>query len=256
MPIQNPTFVIVPGAWQPALAFEAFAEQLRGLDYPSQVVSLPSVGGAGTPLPGLEDDVKAVSDVVMKFADEARDVVLLCHSYGGIVGSCATEGLDVATRKVAGKSGGLILTVYMSAFMVPKGKSVLEMLGGQPLPWMDVQGEKCFAVSSHMPEVALNDLPPEIATVYASQLTYISTSVFATPSTFEPWANGLPCAYIFCEIDNALPLPIQQQMAAQLGPNATTFSLKAGHCPFLSIPGQLRDAVVKASEVGLSLKAA
>lgn len=92
--------------------------------------------------------------------------------------------------------------------------------------------------------------------MYAQQLTHISTSVFAAPSTFEPWASGLPCAYIFCEIDGALPLPIQQQMAAQLGPNATTFSLKAGHCPFLSIPDQLLDVVAQASEVGMSIKAA
>lgn len=91
MPNPNPTIVIVPGAWQPAEAFEAFAEQLRGLGYPSQVVSLPSVGGTGIPLPGLEDDVRAVSDAVTKHANEARDVVLLCHSYGGMVGSCAVR---------------------------------------------------------------------------------------------------------------------------------------------------------------------
>jgi hypothetical protein len=98
-------------------------------------------------------------------------------------------------------------------------------------------------------------MPLEKAVVYAEQLKHISVAAFATPSTFEPWANGVPCAYIFCELDNALPFPVQQQMAAQLGSNATTFSLKAGHCPFLSMPEELRDVVVKASEVGLSQKA-
>lgn len=85
----NPTIVIVPGAWLPAEVFEAFADQLRTYGYPSQAVSLPSVGGTETPLPGLKDDVKAVRDVVTKLSDEARDIVLLCHSSGGLVGSCA-----------------------------------------------------------------------------------------------------------------------------------------------------------------------
>jgi len=65
--------------------------------------------------------------------------VLLCHSYGGVVGSCAVEGLDLASRQKANKKGGVIMVIYLSAFMIPKGKSLLEMLGGQPLPWMDVQ---------------------------------------------------------------------------------------------------------------------
>jgi len=99
-------------------------------------------------------------------------------------------------------------------------------------------------------EVAFNDISPEKAAIYSGYLTHASTAAFATPSTYEP-SNGVPCAYIFCEIDGAVPLPVQQQMASQMGPDATTFSLKAGHCPFLSVPDQVIDAVLKASEVGL-----
>ncbi|KUJ08559.1 alpha/beta-hydrolase [Mollisia scopiformis] len=253
--MSNPTVVIIPGAWQPAEAFEPFGEHLRDVGYPTEVISLKSVGGTETPLAGLKEDADAVSEVLTKLADEARDIVLLCHSYGGVIGSCAIEGLDFATRRNAGKAGGVILTVYMSAFMLPKGMNVLDGLGGKPMPWMKIEEDKCFAVASELPQIALNDMPAEKAKAYSAQLTHTSVSAFATPSTFEPWANAIPCTYIFCEIDNALPLPVQQQMASQLGPNATTFSLKAGHCPFLSMPEQLRDVIVKASEVGLSRKA-
>lgn len=97
-------------------------------------------------------------------------------------------------------------------------------------------------------------MPLEEAIGYSKHLTHTSASVFASPSSFEPWANGVPCAFIFCELDKALPLPVQQQMASQLGPNATTYSLQAGHCPFLSMPEQLRDVVVRASDVGLNRK--
>lgn len=87
--IVNPTVVIVPGAWEPAKVLEPFAELLRGIGHPTEVVPLLSVGGTETPLAGLKEDVEAVREVLTKLADEARDIVLLCHSYGGVVGSCA-----------------------------------------------------------------------------------------------------------------------------------------------------------------------
>jgi hypothetical protein len=54
------------------------------------------------------------------------------------------DGLDFASRKAQGKIGGVILTIYMSAFMVPKGKSHLDMLDGKPLPWMSIEVRSSF----------------------------------------------------------------------------------------------------------------
>lgn len=98
-----------------------------------------------------------------------------------------------------------------------------------------------------MPQVAFNDLSAEKTTLYISQLTHSSAVVFATPSTFEAWTNAIPCAYIFCSMDNALPLPIQQGMALRFGPDAETYTLQSGHCPFLSIPEELLEVMEKAS---------
>jgi len=96
-----------------------------------------------------------------------------------------------------------------------------------------------------MPQVAFNDLSAEEAASCIKQMTHSSAVVFATPSTYEPWANGIPCEYIFTSDDNALPFPIQQQMAGQLGPQATTYTVKSGHCPFLSIPDELVEVIEK-----------
>lgn len=40
------------------------------------------------------------------------------------------ESFDLALRQKVGKKGGMIMMFYMSAFMLPKGRSLLEMLGG------------------------------------------------------------------------------------------------------------------------------
>lgn len=136
---QKPTIVFSHGAWQTAAGYDNFAKKLNGLGFPTEVVPLPSVGGTKSPLPGVPEDVAAVQGALTKHADAGEDIILLCHSYGGMVGSNAVQGLDYASRKAEGKKGGVILTVYLSAFMVPKGKSLLDMLGGQPLPWMSVE---------------------------------------------------------------------------------------------------------------------
>ncbi|PBP23973.1 hypothetical protein BUE80_DR005105 [Diplocarpon rosae] len=247
----KPTVVIAPGAWQRPSGFSSFAAQLRHAGHATEVVAYPSVGGTATPLPGLAEDVAATRAVLTKLLDNGgeAEVLLLCHSYGGVVGSCAVEGFSVVERERAGRKGGVRLVVYMAAFMIPKGSSLLQMLGGQPLPWMDVQGDKTTAVASLLPQVAFNDLPAEQAEQYAQDVTHSSSVVFATPSTFEPWAHGIRCAYIFCTEDRALPYPNQQQMAAQLGAGPVTWTLKAGHCPFLSVPEQLLEVVLEAAEV-------
>ena len=135
---KKPTIVIVPGSWQLPLVWDEFRAQLARAQYQSYHVDLPSIGGTTLPLTGLAEDVAAVQSVVRGFADCGDEIILLCHSSGGVVGSNAVEGFDVATRKAAGKKGGVVRVVYLSAFMLPAGQSLLGMLGGVPLPWMVV----------------------------------------------------------------------------------------------------------------------
>lgn len=93
-----------------------------------------------------------------------------------------------------------------------------------------------------LPQVAFNDLSADDQARWAQEMTYTSAALFAAPWGYEPWAAGVPCSYIFCTNDNALPLPYQQGMAQQLGPEPRTASLPSGHCPFLSMPDDLLTA--------------
>jgi alpha-beta hydrolase superfamily lysophospholipase len=88
---------------------------------------MKTVGGTELPLAGLKDDVAEVMAVLERLNKEGKKPLLLCHSSGGLVGSNAVSGYDVT---------GLI---YLAAFLIPKGNSLLAMLGGNPLPWMIVQ---------------------------------------------------------------------------------------------------------------------
>ncbi|KAK6206643.1 hypothetical protein LQW54_007595 [Pestalotiopsis sp. IQ-011] len=227
----NPTIVVVPGAWQKPTFFENFCQKLRDAGYPTEQVVLPSVGGHELPLAGLPEDVAAVQAVLARLTQQGKRVILLGHSSGGAVASNAAEGFDV---------DGII---YTTAFAVPKGVCMMDLMGGKPLHWMDVQGDRVYGKPELLPEVAFNDLDAEAQSKWAKELTHQSAALYAVPSNYEPWTNGVPCGYIFCTDDNALPLSLQQQMAAMLNPGPAVASLKAGHCPHVSMPDDFVRAV-------------
>ncbi|EHA57766.1 hypothetical protein MGG_13101 [Pyricularia oryzae 70-15] len=230
------TIVIIPGAWQKPVAWDRFIRELEAAGHKAILVSLPTVGGTELPLKSLEDDVAAVRGVLARLAEEKRDALLLCHSAGGLVASSAVEGVG----NVAG-------VVYVTAFMVPRGRSLLDMMGGRPFDWMEVLEDRVLANPALLPQVAFNDLDGPTRDAAIEDMTHTSIKLFSSPCTYEPWSNGVKCGFVFCSEDNAVPLPIQQQMAAQLGPDAITATVKAGHCPFVSIPHELLDAVESVS---------
>lgn len=133
---EKPTILFVPGAWHFPAGFDVVREQLKALGYPSEAVALPSIG-AIPPAKDLSDDAAHLRVSIEKLANHGKKIVLVTHSYGGVVGSCAVEGLGFGERKSAGVEGGVIQLVYLSAFALPKGTSLLDALGGKPLPWMN-----------------------------------------------------------------------------------------------------------------------
>lgn len=139
--MSNPTFIFSLGAWIVPAFYDSTRSRLDALGFPSECPAHPSVGAE---LPGktLEDDVSSLRHVLTAFADEGRELVVVAHSYGGVVTSCAVDGLTKSARIKAGKPGGIIKIIYLAAFVLDKGQSLLGMLGGNYLPWMKV--EVCF----------------------------------------------------------------------------------------------------------------
>ena len=133
----NPTIVIVPGAWQKPRIFEGFCQKLREAGYSTELVNPPSIGGVELPLAGLAEDVAAVQSVLEQLTRDGKRAVLLGHSSGGLIASNAAKGFDL---------DGII---YMTAFAVPKGKALMELMGGKPLDWMDVQVSKHHSPGIH-----------------------------------------------------------------------------------------------------------
>ncbi|KAJ5726193.1 uncharacterized protein N7483_007550 [Penicillium malachiteum] len=243
--MSNPTIVFSLGAWVIPAVFDATRARLNAAGYPSECPPHPSIG-AEPPVKTLSDDAISLREVLIRLADDGRDIVVVAHSYGGIVASCAVDGLSKQDRVREGKVGGIIRVVYLAAFTLDKGQSLLGMLGGNYLPWMKVEGD--YVLADGVGEVGWHDIFFDQQEKWNSLTLHTSRAVFSGESTYEPWQE-IPCAYIICEEDRALPPSFQELFASKMGGPENTYRLPSSHSPFLSMPDRLVDVLKKSIEV-------
>ncbi|KAL4940688.1 hypothetical protein BDV06DRAFT_17205 [Aspergillus oleicola] len=233
----NPTIVFSIGSWLTPQPFTTLCSKLNEKGIPTEVPAHPSIG-AEPPTKTLTDDIASLRSVLTRLIDdEGKDVIVVGHSSGGISASGAVEGLGKNERVAEGKEGGVIMVVYMAAFVLDKGMSLLDMLGGEYLPWMEVDGDYIRVASN--PKVALHDIPRSDQAKYSSSLLHTSRALFSGTATYEPW-HTMSTAYIITEEDRALPPALQEMMAGKLGTEPKfVYRLKSSHSPFLSMPDEL-----------------
>lgn len=136
MAVNNtPIYVFGPGAWHTPDT-DSIRALLSKPGHDSEAILLPSVSVAEPTKSGLHADIADTNSVLRALADQGRQVVVVMHSEGGMVGAGAVDGLGYAQRSKVGQSGGVIMVVWLAAFVTPKGKSVIDMLEGNWLPWM------------------------------------------------------------------------------------------------------------------------
>jgi pimeloyl-ACP methyl ester carboxylesterase len=117
--MSKPVFVLLHGAWHTPRCWDLLAAQLDAAGYKSVAPALPS-SGSSLPTPDWSADVKVIRETVSKLIQE-NDVVVVAHSFSGMTGGTALEGLDKATALSKGLTGGVIRMVYIAAFLVPEG---------------------------------------------------------------------------------------------------------------------------------------
>lgn len=131
----KPTFLIVHGAWHQPLHYTMLIATLIGNGYETTIVNLPST--KGPPFPPYQADVNAVTALLTLEVNAGKDAIMVMHSYGGVCGSAAVQGLSKTARTVARKKGGVIGLVYMAAFAFDTGVGFQDLdLSG--LTWLNI----------------------------------------------------------------------------------------------------------------------
>lgn len=241
----KPAIVIVPGAWHVPSHYSKLESGLKQAGYEVKTVRNPSAGPP-EPFPNMSPDVDAVQDAVKAFIDRGLDVVMAMHSIGGVIGCAAAKGLrpeDQANGK------GIIALVYLSAFVVPEGKSMMDLRPKpEHAPWIRLKGEMasgntfmcCDAQGPDTPkEVFYNDCSPEDQQAAIKDLQWnFSEAVCHDRSSCGPYRD-IESNYLICELDVAIPAQVQEYMSStESGKWKRVERLKSGHSPFLSRPDE------------------
>ncbi|MGY1619143.1 alpha/beta hydrolase [Geodermatophilus sp. SYSU D00691] len=211
------TLLLVHGAWHGSWAWRALLDHLDGVEV--RTVDLPSAGPDPAALGDLPADAEAVRGALAGIDGPA---VVVGHSYAGAV----------VTEAVTPDSGAAHL-VYLCAFLLDEGESLLGAVGGQAPPWWDVRDGH---VAVRTPEeVFYDDCPADLTAEAVGRLGVHSLAAFEQPLSRAAW-RSVPSTYVVCEDDRAIPVFAQEAMAQRAG---TVVRMSGGHSPFLARPAEL-----------------
>lgn len=217
------SLLLVPGAWHKPEHLKLLVEQMPDVDV--HTVALTSSGDDPSALGDMYKDAAAIAAAA---AAIDGPVVVAAHSYGGIPTTQALANVSNVRR-----------IVYLAAFQLDAGDSLLSSVRGEPAPWWKIhKGEG--AIGDYI-EVAdpldrfYGDVDPVIAAQAVSQLGYQAFASETQTLTEVAWKT-IPSTFIICEADNAIP-PFVQELFAQRAENVQR--INTSHSPFLSQPAML-----------------
>jgi pimeloyl-ACP methyl ester carboxylesterase len=256
-----PHLVVVPGAWHSPDGYDKVIHILSHKGYQTHKVHLPSVGGSPA-VSSIEPDVKAIRDAALAEMRVGHDVVVVCHSYGGVPTGEALKGLGKPQTAGGGRVAAI---VYIAAYLVPEGTSLVAALTGHggvvtdDLPLQD-DGNIFFKPGFDPATLFYNDVSPEEAKDWVSKLRPQSFATFTDPPKYAAWKD-IPTWYLLTKQDKAIAPEIEHALVNEAreyldkvgGPGAGERSLKceeidSSHSPFLSHPKEtakfIEDAAV------------
>ena len=201
------SILLVHGAWHGAWCWNLVEKELKNKGVDARSLNLPFTG--------VNDDIASVSNVL---EDIDNQVILLGHSYGGIVISSAAEAKDNVDQ-----------LIYLSAILLESGESM--QLDGSKIQ-IDVDENLISEVkkSSAMPAF-YGDVDPKLAKA-SIELLRPFPIVSGSQGIGEAWREK-HSTYIVCRADKAIPPELQYIMAKKAD---RIIEWECGHSPFLSKP--------------------
>ncbi|KAI0407384.1 hypothetical protein F4802DRAFT_605557 [Xylaria palmicola] len=239
MASSKPTVFFLPGGYHTSWIYDSVRSILSDRGFSTDACDLVSVGTADASV-GMYSNAMHLRSQLTKIIDEGKEIVLVAHSYGGIVGSNAVDGLITEQRASQGKQGGIVLILYLAGLVVPAGRTFRSL--APPTPSWNVT-EDGFLVPKDPLASFYADVEPSLASKAINALKPMSPQVLRDEIKYEPWHQGFEVGYIFTEEDTQLPIDAQNAMFSQFPDGAFSAGLASGHSPFLNRPSALADVI-------------
>jgi pimeloyl-ACP methyl ester carboxylesterase len=212
-PIRN--VVLVHGGFVDGSGWEGVATLLTRRGYNVSIVQNPTTS--------LADDVAATNRIL---DSQEGDVVLVGHSYGGVV---ITE---------AGRHPKVKRLVYITAFAPDAGESVASLIANPPPgapvpPILPPANGFLFLDKAKFAAAFAADVAPEKADFMARSQVPWGLDALEGTATDPAWKTR-PSFYLVATEDRMIPPPAQQMMAARAG--ATVREAAGSHAIYVARP--------------------
>jgi pimeloyl-ACP methyl ester carboxylesterase len=219
--------LLVHGAFADGSSWSGVARKLQHDGYTVRTVQLREQS--------LADDAALVRHAISGIP---RPVVVVGHSYGGIVISEATPG-----------AANVVGLVYVAAFGLDQGESIQSVIAGYPpAPALkhlivDDQGNATLDPTDFVQHFA-SDVPRDEARALEAAQHPIAVSILGTPAGVPGW-KAIPSFYQVSSNDEAIDPKLQRFFAKRMG--AHTIELAASHVSLVSKSGAVAELIERAA---------
>ena len=250
----KPTIVLIHGGWHIPSTYSKFTNSLKSAGYEVHVPRLPSMNEARPPNTDLTTDTELIRGYVESLVDAGRSIIAIMHSYGGQVGTNALYGLGLKSRSQSGESlsGGVIQLIYMCAFALPEGGSMVgkvKEFGHEhllPLAFDFDDDDSCLNRDPKTLLIGPGADDVEVDAYVASLVRWNGKSMYQEITNCA-WRD-IPVTYIYTSQDMTVPLDYQKSMVEGMqaeGQVVHTFELATGHCPNLTMTQEVADIIMR-----------
>ncbi|ODH52292.1 hypothetical protein GX48_01610 [Paracoccidioides brasiliensis] len=244
MASKRPFFVIVPAGSQNPTHYGYLSHLLQLAGYPTYSALLPSVGASARV--SVEDDATFIRDrmllPILEF--EEHDIILILHSYSGVPGSAAAQGLGKVERTMQGKKTGVIGQIHIASMLQKggDGTDILTAAGGSFPPHIRPDPEANVLRCNDLISFLYQEVRKDLADAVAASTMVQGMTVFTSPCPRASWDSEEykgRVAYIRALNDKSIPLSIQQMMIDKTGIEWIVRDMESDHSPQLSHADEL-----------------
>jgi len=252
--MSRPIFLCVPGGSCTPEFYDPLRKILTARGFSSEAIDLPSVDAKPSKYDFIED-AQAIRDATTKLADAGNEIVLVLHSYAGIPGSEALEGLGKSEREKKGLNGGVVRIVYVTSWVLPENSQLVErgdVSKFMPYQMIDLEVGTLTPNAEMAHEAFFEDLPKDQQIYWASKLKPISLGVFWSKTSYAAWRH-IPSTVVLCEKDVTMGFQYSEYVANGAKANEPNLigevvvNKTAGHFVMLSQPEWLADVLSEAA---------
>lgn len=225
----KPTIVLVHGAFADSSGWNGVIAQLNKNGY--QTIA------AANPLRSLVGDAAAVSAVIKSIKG---DVVLVGHSYGGLVITDAAQG-----------NNNVKALVYVAAFIPDAGESAFSLstkfpgstLGDalQPVP-LPEGGVDLYIQSAKFHDQFAADVPEDVTTLMAATQRPVTQGALEGKTVVATW-KAVPSYTVYGSDDRNIPAAVEVFMADRAAVKKAVAIEGGSHALMISHPAEVADLI-------------